>query len=179
MSHSPFCTRAWSRVPQISARPHAKRSPRASLCGRPRQRSGEAGQDPALDLVTGSPGWLNADVDNLPYEADNTDQERWLPNSVLAPIPGHRTCPRVPGTTGNPISFEEVRIDRYANGKIVKSWFIPDRMTLWQQSVSFPRRRNTPHHRAHIPLAMVATTWPDSSPRERDGKLPQYAHARR
>ena len=35
--------------------------------------------------------------------------------------------------TGKPISFDEIRIDRYANGRIVESWFIPDRMTLWQQ----------------------------------------------
>jgi predicted ester cyclase len=35
--------------------------------------------------------------------------------------------------TGNRISFEEIRIDRYAGGRIVESWFIPDRLTLWQQ----------------------------------------------
>lgn len=31
------------------------------------------------------------------------------------------------------ISFDEMRIDRYANGQIVESWFIPDRFSLWQQ----------------------------------------------
>ena len=35
--------------------------------------------------------------------------------------------------SGREIVFEEMRIDRYAGGRIVESWFIPDRMTLWQQ----------------------------------------------
>jgi predicted ester cyclase len=34
--------------------------------------------------------------------------------------------------TGVSITFEEIRIDRHANGRIVESWFIPDRLTLWQ-----------------------------------------------
>lgn len=35
--------------------------------------------------------------------------------------------------TGKAISFDEIRIDRFAGGRIVESWFIPDRFTLWQQ----------------------------------------------
>jgi predicted ester cyclase len=35
--------------------------------------------------------------------------------------------------SGRPIAFDEIRIDRFAGGRIVESWFIPDRMTLWQQ----------------------------------------------
>jgi predicted ester cyclase len=35
--------------------------------------------------------------------------------------------------TGDRISFDEIRIDRFLNGKIVESWLIPDRLTLWQQ----------------------------------------------
>lgn len=35
--------------------------------------------------------------------------------------------------TGQTISFDEIRIDRHANGRIVESWWIPDRFTLWQQ----------------------------------------------
>ena len=31
------------------------------------------------------------------------------------------------------VSFDEIRIDRFAGGRIVESWFIPDRMALWQQ----------------------------------------------
>jgi predicted ester cyclase len=35
--------------------------------------------------------------------------------------------------TGNPISFDEIRIDRHAGGRIAESWWIPDRFTLWAQ----------------------------------------------
>ena len=42
---------------------------------------------------------------------------------------------RMPGVevpaTGRPIGFEEIRIDRFAEGSIVESWFIPDRFSLW------------------------------------------------
>lgn len=35
--------------------------------------------------------------------------------------------------TGTSISFGEIRIDRHSGGRIVESWFLPDRFTLWQQ----------------------------------------------
>ena len=35
--------------------------------------------------------------------------------------------------SGQADSFDEIRIDRFAGGRIVESWFVPDRMTLWQQ----------------------------------------------
>ena len=35
--------------------------------------------------------------------------------------------------TGGPIAFTEIRIDRYDGDRIVESWFIPDRLSLWQQ----------------------------------------------
>jgi predicted ester cyclase len=35
--------------------------------------------------------------------------------------------------TGTSISFDEIRIDRHHDGRIVESWFLPDRFTLWQQ----------------------------------------------
>jgi predicted ester cyclase len=35
--------------------------------------------------------------------------------------------------TGRPIAFDEIRIDRHVDGRIVESWFIPDRLALWQQ----------------------------------------------
>jgi predicted ester cyclase len=35
--------------------------------------------------------------------------------------------------TGHAISFDEIRIDRHQGGRIVESWWIPDRFTLWQQ----------------------------------------------
>ena len=43
--------------------------------------------------------------------------------------------------TGRPIAFDEIRIDRFAGGRIVESWFIPDRMTLWQQLGLLPAPR--------------------------------------
>jgi len=35
--------------------------------------------------------------------------------------------------TGNSISFDEIRIDRHADSRIVESWWIPDRFTFWAQ----------------------------------------------
>jgi predicted ester cyclase len=34
---------------------------------------------------------------------------------------------------GRAVSFDEIRIDRFVAGRIVESWFIPDRFSLWQQ----------------------------------------------
>ena len=33
--------------------------------------------------------------------------------------------------SGEPIAFDEIRIDRYEGRRIVESWFIPDRFTMW------------------------------------------------
>ena len=41
--------------------------------------------------------------------------------------------------TGRHVSFGEIRIDRFENGRIVESWFIPDRMSLWQQLDLIPQ----------------------------------------
>jgi predicted ester cyclase len=46
--------------------------------------------------------------------------------------------------TGRPISFSEIRIDRFEDGRIVESWFIPDRFTLWQQLGLIPAPPTTP-----------------------------------
>jgi predicted ester cyclase len=35
--------------------------------------------------------------------------------------------------SGTTIEFAEIRIDRHAGDQIIESWFIPDRLTLWQQ----------------------------------------------
>lgn len=40
--------------------------------------------------------------------------------------------------SGRAVSFDEIRIDRFEGGRIVESWFIPDRLTLWQQLGLFP-----------------------------------------
>jgi predicted ester cyclase len=42
--------------------------------------------------------------------------------------------------TGNPVDFGEMRIDLHVDGRIIESWFIPDRMTLWQQLGLLPTR---------------------------------------
>ena len=49
-----------------------------------------------------------------------------LPNGTVEP-------------TGRKIAFAEIRIDRFENGRIVESWFIPDRLSLWQQLGLIPR----------------------------------------
>ena len=47
---------------------------------------------------------------------------------------GQLTMPSGPvAPTGRVVSFDEIRIDRFAEGRIVESWFIPDRLSLWQQ----------------------------------------------
>jgi predicted ester cyclase len=43
-------------------------------------------------------------------------------------LPTGRVAP-----TGMPVEWGEIRIDRFADGRIVESWFLPDRFTLWQQ----------------------------------------------
>jgi predicted ester cyclase len=48
-----------------------------------------------------------------------------LPTGVLEP-------------SGVAIEFDEMRIDRFVNGRIVEAWFLPDRMTLWRQLGLFP-----------------------------------------
>jgi predicted ester cyclase len=41
--------------------------------------------------------------------------------------------------TGRQVAFGEIRIDRFEGGLIVESWFIPDRLSLWQQLGILPR----------------------------------------
>ena len=35
--------------------------------------------------------------------------------------------------TGRTITFDEIRIDRHYDSRIAESWFIPDRLVLWEQ----------------------------------------------
>jgi predicted ester cyclase len=46
---------------------------------------------------------------------------------------GQVALPTPLAPTGRSISFDEIRIDRFEDGRIVESWFIPDRLSLWQQ----------------------------------------------
>jgi predicted ester cyclase len=43
--------------------------------------------------------------------------------------------------THQPIAFTEIRIDRFDANRIVESWFLPDRLTLWQQLGLVPSPR--------------------------------------
>ena len=43
------------------------------------------------------------------------------------------TATAVVEPTGKTISWDEIRIDRYADGRIGESWYIPDRLTYLQQ----------------------------------------------
>jgi predicted ester cyclase len=56
---------------------------------------------------------------------------RWLgsgTNTGDLPLPTGSLPP-----TGNQIAFAEIRIDRFSGDRIVESWFLPDRFSLWQQ----------------------------------------------
>jgi predicted ester cyclase len=53
--------------------------------------------------------------------------------------------------TGRSISFDEIRIDRHAGGRIAESWWIPDRFTLWQQLGLLPTPPERPHNSALKP----------------------------
>jgi len=53
--------------------------------------------------------------------------------------------------TGNSISFAEIRIDRHTGGRIVESWWIPDRFTLWQQLGLLPAPPEQPAGSANPP----------------------------
>jgi predicted ester cyclase len=46
--------------------------------------------------------------------------------------------------SGRSISFDEIRIDRHAGSRIVESWWIPDRFTLWQQLGLLPASPERP-----------------------------------
>jgi len=49
--------------------------------------------------------------------------------------------------TGRPIAFSEIRIDRFEGEHIAESWFIPDRLTLWQQLGVLPESNPAPPSR--------------------------------
>jgi predicted ester cyclase len=67
---------------------------------------------------------------------------RWMGSGThTGPLqmPGVSAAP-----TNRPIAFSEMRIDRFAGGRIVESWFLPDRLTLWQQLGLIPSPGGTP-----------------------------------
>jgi predicted ester cyclase len=61
---------------------------------------------------------------------------RWTASGTFSgplSLPAGTTPP-----TGQPVAFDEIRIDRVVDGRIVESWFIPDRLSLWQQMGILP-----------------------------------------
>jgi predicted ester cyclase len=70
---------------------------------------------------------------------------RWMSTGTQT---GPLTLPTGPvPPTGTHIAFVEIRIDRFADGRIVESWFLPDRFTLWQELgllAAMPSRRAEP-----------------------------------
>ena len=62
---------------------------------------------------------------------------RWLGSGTHTGPLGLPTGAVAP--TGRKIAFGEIRIDRFQNGRIVEPWFIPDRLTPWQQLSLIPR----------------------------------------
>ena len=48
---------------------------------------------------------------------------------------------------GNPISFDEIRIDRHVGSRIAESCWIPDRFTLWAQLGLLPAPLTPPEKR--------------------------------
>ena len=96
------------------------------------------GRDPikrqATLLRTAIPD-LQANLQDQVAEGDRV-LSRWTGNGTHtgeAMFPRGKLAP-----TGNQVSFDEMRVDRYADGRIAESWFIPDRMTLWGQ-LGLPR----------------------------------------
>jgi predicted ester cyclase len=65
---------------------------------------------------------------------------RWRATGTTAGMPAPSSSPGGPAGNSQPaapgmisVDFTEIRIDRFENGRIVESWFIPDRATLWEQ----------------------------------------------
>jgi predicted ester cyclase len=60
---------------------------------------------------------------------------RWRATGTTAGMPSApgaaQAQPAMPAAKH--IDFTEMRIDRFENGRIVESWFIPDRATVWEQ----------------------------------------------
>jgi len=62
---------------------------------------------------------------------------RWIGRGTFANE--LRLMGRVIPPNGQPVEWGEIRIDRFEDGRIVESWFIPDRFALWQQLGLIPK----------------------------------------
>ena len=97
--------------------------------GSPPQVGTEQIKRQALLLRTAIPDLVA--VLNDQVEENDRVASRWTGRGTFT---GPLTLPAGPvEPTGRAVSFDEIRIDRVADGRIVESWFIPDRFRLWQQ----------------------------------------------
>jgi len=99
-------------------------------------RVGTDGIKQQADLLRTAMPDLTSTLEDQVAEGDRV-VSRWLGS-------GTHTGPlRLPtgavAPTGRKVAFAEIRIDRFENGRIVESWFIPDRLALWQQLGLIPR----------------------------------------
>ncbi len=97
--------------------------------GLPPQTGTDGIQRQALALRSAAPD-LRVTLEDQVAEGDRV-ASRWTARGThtgVLPLPSGPVQP-----SGAAIEFAEIRIDRYAGGQIVESWFIPDRFTLWQQ----------------------------------------------
>ena len=103
-----------------------------SIChgpGSPPLPSGEQIKRQAVALRSAIPD-LQVTLHDQLAEGDRV-ASRWTGSGTFtSPFP-RPSGPLPPN--GAAISFDEIRIDRVSDGRIVESWFIPDRLTLWQQ----------------------------------------------
>lgn len=103
--------------------------------GSPPQIGAEAIKRQALALRSAMPDlWMT--LEDQVADGDRV-ASRWTGRGThtgVLPMPSGPVQP-----TGAAIEIAEIRIDRYASGQIVESWFIPDRFTLWQQMGLIPR----------------------------------------
>ena len=83
----------------------------------------------AMLLRTAIPD-LVCDLQDQVAEGDRV-VSRWLGHGTFS---GElRLMGRVIAPNGQHVEWGEIRIDRFENGRIAESWFIPDRFALWQQ----------------------------------------------
>ncbi len=81
-------------------------------------------------LLRGAIPDLNLALEDQLADGDRV-ASRWLgsgTNTGILRLPTGDVAP-----SGNGIAFGELRIDRFDGDRIVESWFLPDRLTLWQQ----------------------------------------------
>ncbi len=73
---------------------------------------------------------LKSDLMDQVAEGDRV-VSRWLGHGTFT---GElRLMGQVVPPNGRRVEWAEIRIDRFENGLIAESWFIPDRFALWQQ----------------------------------------------